>query len=42
MNISDDILINGNAEGYYRVNYDEESWGDIAKIFNHEHGVKTN
>ncbi|PIO72084.1 hypothetical protein TELCIR_05994 [Teladorsagia circumcincta] len=37
LNTSDNLLINTESLGFYRVNYDEEGWARIARQLNDDH-----
>ncbi|VDO85250.1 unnamed protein product, partial [Haemonchus placei] len=37
LNVSDEILINPDSLGFYRVNYDDEGWAEIARQLEVDH-----
>ncbi|XGW01548.1 hypothetical protein V3C99_014011 [Haemonchus contortus] len=37
LNVSDEILINPDSLGFYRVNYDDEGWAEIARQLELDH-----
>lgn len=41
LNVTDEILINGNSDGFYRVNYDEAAWKAIQNRLESDHGSFT-